>query len=48
VGRLRDSGVGREGGRESFNDFAHVRAVTVRPAADDVDWYGGVAADRLN
>ena len=47
-GGVRESGVGREGGWESFNDFTNVRAVTVRIAADDVDWYGGVATDRLN
>jgi len=47
-GGLRESGVGREGGWESFNDFTHVRAITVRTAQDDVDWYGGVATERLN
>jgi acyl-CoA reductase-like NAD-dependent aldehyde dehydrogenase len=47
-GGVRDSGIGREGGWESFNDFTHVRAVTVRTSPDDVDWYGGVATDRLN
>jgi acyl-CoA reductase-like NAD-dependent aldehyde dehydrogenase len=47
-GGVRDSGIGREGGWESFNDFTHVRAVTIRTAPDDVDWYGGVATDRLN
>jgi len=47
-GGVRESGVGREGGWESFHTFTHVRAVTVRTAADDVDWYGGVATDRLN
>ena len=47
-GGLRDSGVGREGGWESFHEFTHVRAISVRTAADDVDWYGGVATDRLN
>ena len=47
-GGVGESGVGREGGWESFNDFTNVRAVTVRTADDDVDWYGGVATDRLN
>jgi acyl-CoA reductase-like NAD-dependent aldehyde dehydrogenase len=47
-GGVRDSGIGREGGWESFNDFTHVRAVTIRTSADNVDWYGGVATDRLN
>lgn len=47
-GGVRDSGHGREGGWESFHDFTHVRSVTVRIAEDDVDWYGGVATERLN
>jgi acyl-CoA reductase-like NAD-dependent aldehyde dehydrogenase len=47
-GGVRDSGAGREGGIESFNDFTHVRSVTVRTADSDVDWYGGVATGRLN
>ena len=47
-GGLKESGVGREGGWESFHDFTHVRAVTVRTAPDDVDWYGGKATGRLN
>ncbi|HZZ46228.1 MAG TPA: aldehyde dehydrogenase [Pseudonocardia sp.] len=47
-GGVKDSGIGKEGGVESFNDFTYQRAVTVRTAADDVDWYGGVATERLN
>jgi acyl-CoA reductase-like NAD-dependent aldehyde dehydrogenase len=47
-GGLKESGVGREGGWESFHDFTHVRAVTVRTAPDNVDWYGGKATGRLN
>ncbi|OZM77156.1 aldehyde dehydrogenase [Pseudonocardia sp. MH-G8] len=47
-GGLKDSGIGREGGWESFHDFTHVRAITVRTAPDDVDWYGGRATGRLN
>ena len=47
-GGVRESGHGREGGTESFNDFSHVRAVTVRTAPDDVDWYGGISVERLN
>ena len=47
-GGLKESGVGREGGWESFHDFTHVRAVTIRTAPDDVDWYGGQATGRLN
>lgn len=47
-GGVRESGHGREGGWESFDDFTHVRSVTVRVADSDVDWYGGVATGRLN
>jgi acyl-CoA reductase-like NAD-dependent aldehyde dehydrogenase len=47
-GGLKESGIGREGGWESFHDFTHVRAVTVRTSDDDVDWYGGKATGRLN
>lgn len=47
-GGVRDSGIGKEGGYESFHDFTHVRAVTVRTAPDGVDWYGGADVDRLN
>jgi acyl-CoA reductase-like NAD-dependent aldehyde dehydrogenase len=47
-GGVRLSGQGREGGWESFHDFTHVRSVTIRTADADVDWYGGVAQERLN
>ncbi|MGH3341754.1 MAG: aldehyde dehydrogenase [Carbonactinosporaceae bacterium] len=47
-GGVRDSGVGRESGWESFHDFMNVRAVTVRTAPDGVDWYGRTDVDRLN
>lgn len=47
-GGLKESGTGREGGWESFHDFTNLRAVTVRTATDDVDWYGGLATGRLN
>ena len=47
-GGVGESGIGREGGWESFDDFTNVRVVTVRTADGDVDWYGGVATDRLN
>lgn len=46
-GGVRTSGVGREGGWESFHDFTHLRSVTVRTAAEPVDWYGG-ENERLN
>jgi acyl-CoA reductase-like NAD-dependent aldehyde dehydrogenase len=47
-GGVKDSGVGREGGWESFHEFTDVQSITVRIADDDVDWYGNDAAVRLN
>ncbi|MHB8470482.1 MAG: aldehyde dehydrogenase family protein, partial [Gaiellaceae bacterium] len=47
-GGVRESGLGREGGWESFHDFTHIRSVTVRIAEDDVDWYGSDSQERLN
>ncbi len=47
-GGVRDSGMGREGGWESFHEFTEVRSVTVRTAPSSVDWYGGAAVERLN
>jgi len=47
-GGVGESGTGREGGWESFRDFSHIRAVTVRVAEDSVDWYGGRSQERLN
>ena len=47
-GGVRDSGMGREGGWESFHEFTEVRSVTIRTADSAVDWYGGAATDRLN
>jgi acyl-CoA reductase-like NAD-dependent aldehyde dehydrogenase len=46
-GGVRDSGIGKEGGWESFHDFTHLRAVTVRTAPEPVDWFGG-HEERLN
>lgn len=46
-GGVRDSGFGREGGWESFHDFTHVRAVTVRIDPTHVDWYAETN-ERLN
>jgi len=47
-GGVRDSGIGSEGGWESFHDFTHQRSVTIRTAAEPVDWYGSVGTERLN
>lgn len=46
-GGVRDSGLGREGGWESFHDFTEIRSVTVRIAEEGVNWYGG-DNERLN
>jgi acyl-CoA reductase-like NAD-dependent aldehyde dehydrogenase len=47
-GGLKDSGVGREGGWESFHEFTEIQSITVRVAEDDADWYGTDAPVRLN
>jgi acyl-CoA reductase-like NAD-dependent aldehyde dehydrogenase len=47
-GGVKDSGVGREGGWESFNDFTHLRSVFVRTEASDIDWYSDDQPRRLN
>jgi acyl-CoA reductase-like NAD-dependent aldehyde dehydrogenase len=47
-GGVKDSGVGREGGWESFHEFTSIQSITVRVGEDDVDWYGSDAAVRLN
>jgi phenylacetaldehyde dehydrogenase len=47
-GGVKESGLGREGGWESFHDFTNIRSVTVRTAEDDVDWYSEGAPQRLN
>jgi acyl-CoA reductase-like NAD-dependent aldehyde dehydrogenase len=47
-GGVKDSGVGREGGWESFHEFTDVQSIVVRTAEEDVDWYGEDAPTRLN
>jgi acyl-CoA reductase-like NAD-dependent aldehyde dehydrogenase len=47
-GGVKDSGVGREGGWESFHEFTQIQSITVRTAEDDVDWYGSDGLLRLN
>ena len=47
-GGVKASGVGKEGGWESFQDFTHVRSVFVRTETTDVDWYGDGEQRRLN
>jgi acyl-CoA reductase-like NAD-dependent aldehyde dehydrogenase len=47
-GGVKDSGVGREGGWESFHEFTEIHSIVVRTSEDDVDWYGEDAPTRLN
>ncbi len=47
-GGVKDSGVGREGGWESFHEFTQIQSITVRTAEDGVDWYGSDGPLRLN
>ena len=47
-GGVKDSGSGKQSGRESFDSFATIKAITVRTAPDDVDWYGHDTHTRLN
>jgi acyl-CoA reductase-like NAD-dependent aldehyde dehydrogenase len=47
-GGVKDSGVGREGGWESFHEFTEIQSIVVRTAEGDVDWYGEDAPTRLN
>jgi acyl-CoA reductase-like NAD-dependent aldehyde dehydrogenase len=47
-GGTKDSGVGKECGTESFDDFSTVKAVIVRTDDEGFDWYGDAAMERLN
>ncbi len=47
-GGAGESGIGREGGWESFHDFTNVKAITIRTAEEPVDWYSGERLERLN
>ena len=47
-GGFKDSGVGRETGTESFDQFTEPRAVTVNTSGTTVDWYGAETPKRLN
>lgn len=47
-GGVKDSGFGKQSGREAFDQFSTVKAVVVRTAPDAVDWYGDDTHDRLN
>ncbi|HVJ27760.1 MAG TPA: aldehyde dehydrogenase family protein, partial [Vicinamibacterales bacterium] len=47
-GGVKDSGSGKQSGREAFEDQTIVKTVVVRTAASDVDWYGTNDHKRLN
>ena len=47
-GGIKESGIGKDAGTESFDDFTWIKTVVVRTAADDVDWYGQAQPGRLN
>ncbi|ACV81171.1 aldehyde dehydrogenase [Nakamurella multipartita] len=47
-GGVKESGLGKDAGTESFDDFTWIKTVVVRTAADDVDWYGQADPGRLN
>jgi phenylacetaldehyde dehydrogenase len=48
-GGFKDSGTGRETGRESFDHFTEIRAVTLNTTGKTIDWYGDDATPkRLN
>ena len=47
-GGIKDSGVGKECGVESFDDFSNVKAVIVRTDPGGFDWYGETSGERLN
>ncbi|BBY67301.1 aldehyde dehydrogenase [Mycolicibacterium helvum] len=47
-GGVKESGMGKDAGTESFDDFSWVKTIVVRTAADSVDWYGDRQSDRLN
>lgn len=47
-GGVKESGLGKDAGSESFDDFSWIKTVVVRTAADHVDWYGGGETGRLN
>ena len=48
-GGFKESGLGRETGIESFDQFTEIRAVTVNTTGETLDWYGKAGAPkRLN
>ena len=47
-GGVKESGVGKDAGSESFDDFSWIKTIVTRTAAEPVDWYGGQEQGRLN
>ncbi|TGD88519.1 aldehyde dehydrogenase [Mycolicibacterium sp. CH28] len=47
-GGVKESGMGKDAGTESFDDFSWVKTIVVRTAAEPVDWYGDRQSERLN
>lgn len=47
-GGVKESGMGKDAGTESFDDFSWIKTVVVRTAAEPVDWYGDQQTSRLN
>ena len=47
-GGVKASGIGKEAGIESFDDFSWIKTIVVRTAADYLDWYGDENPQRLN
>ncbi len=47
-GGVKESGMGKDAGTESFDDFSWVKTIVVRTAAEPVDWYGDRQPERLN
>ncbi|MET0699489.1 MAG: aldehyde dehydrogenase family protein [Mycobacterium sp.] len=47
-GGVKESGVGKDAGSESFDDFSWIKTIVTRTASEPVDWYGGREEGRLN
>jgi acyl-CoA reductase-like NAD-dependent aldehyde dehydrogenase len=47
-GGVKESGIGKDAGLESFDDFSWVKTIVTRTASEPVDWYGGQDQGRLN
>jgi acyl-CoA reductase-like NAD-dependent aldehyde dehydrogenase len=47
-GGVKESGVGKDAGSESFDDFSWIKTIVTRTASEPVDWYDGREHARLN